>query len=56
MFYWVIALLLVGMGGYTGYTNWSTYFKAKKVREQFLKTHPDAEVIKNGQTLSLIHI
>jgi len=56
MFYWVIALLLVGMGGYTGYTNWSTYFKAKKVREQFLKTHPDAEVIKNGQTRTWLYL
>lgn len=56
IFYWVIALLLVGMGGYTGYTNWSTYFKAKKLREQFLKSHPDAEVIKSGQARGWLYI
>lgn len=55
-FYWIIALMLVGMGGFTGYSNWKTYFKAREVREQFLKTHSDAQVIKNGRVRLWIYI
>lgn len=56
IFYWVIALLLVGMGGFTGYSNWKTYFDARKERESYLKKHPDAEVVKFGFTRAGLYI
>lgn len=49
VFFWVIAVLLIGIGGYTGYLNWKGYFDAKKAREQFLKNHQDAQVVKLGR-------
>lgn len=49
IFFWVIAILLVGIGGYTGYLNWKGYLDAKKAREQFLKNHQDAKPVKIGQ-------
>ena len=49
LFFWIIAALLVGMGGFTGYANWKLYFEAKKMREHVLKTHQSAKVIRLGQ-------
>lgn len=47
-FFWIIAALLVGMGGFTGYTSWKLYFDSKKMREHVLKTHQDTEVVHIG--------
>lgn len=43
IFFWVVAILLVGLGGFTGYTNWKIYFEARKAREAFKAGHPDAQ-------------
>lgn len=49
-FFWIIAALLVFMGGYTGYSNWKLYFQSKKMREHVLKTHQDAREIHMSMT------
>lgn len=56
IFYWIIAILLIGMGGFVGYSNWKVYFAARKLREQFLKAHPDAKVIKTGVMKTWIYV
>lgn len=48
IFFWIVAILLVGMGGFTGYTNWKAYMEARRARKQFLETHKDAETVKVG--------
>lgn len=56
IFYWIIGILLIGMGGFVGYSNWKVYFAARKLREQFLKAHPDAKVIKVDVLKTWIYI
>lgn len=48
IFFWIIAALLVGMGGFTGYTNWKLYFQSRKMREHVLKTHQNAKEVHVG--------
>lgn len=47
-FFWIMAALLVGLGGYTGYANWKTYLEAKKMREHMLSTNQDAKSVQIG--------
>lgn len=56
IFYWVIALMLIGMGGFVGYSNWKIYFAARQFRERFLKTHENAKVIKMSMTKVWIYV
>lgn len=56
IFYWVIALMLIGMGGFVGYSNWKIYFVARQLRERFLKTHENAKVIKMSMTKTWIYV
>lgn len=56
IFYWVIALMLIGMGGFVGYSNWKIYFAARQLRERFLKTHENAKVIKMSMTKVWIYV
>lgn len=56
IFYWVIALMLIGMGGFVGYSNWKIYFATRQLRERFLKTHENAKVIKMSMTKVWIYV
>lgn len=56
IFYWVIALMLIGMGGFVGYSNWKIYFSARQLRDRFLKTHENAKVIKMSMTKTWIYV
>lgn len=49
IFFWIVAVLLVGIGGFTGYMNWKGYFEARKAREQYLKSHSDARIVRLGR-------
>lgn len=49
VFFWIVALLLIGMGGYTGYTNWKLYFECRKAREQFKQAHADVQMFQAGR-------
>lgn len=56
IFYWIIAVLLIGMGGFVGYSNWKIYFASRKLREHFLQTHENAKVIKMSMTKIWIYV
>lgn len=56
LFFWIVALLLIVMGGFTGYMNWKAYFKAKKAKTTFLATHPEAKTVKVGMVRVWIYI
>lgn len=47
-FFWIIALLLIGMGGFTGYMNWKAYLESRKAKAAFLSTHSDVKTVKVG--------
>lgn len=47
-FFWIIALLLVIMGGFTGYMNWKAYLESRKAKAAFLSTHSDVKTVKVG--------
>lgn len=47
--FWVLGGVVLVLGIYSNYTNWKTYFAAKKAKEEFMKNHPDAEVTYAGK-------
>lgn len=44
MLFWLIAIVMIALGAWTNYMNWSMYFKAKKAKETFLQNHKDSEI------------
>ncbi len=55
-FFWIVALLLIVLGGFTGYMNWKAYLEARKAKATFLATHPEAQPIKVGTLRVWIYI
>lgn len=43
IFFWVIAAIMIGLGGYSNYTNWTIFFKAREAKATFLKNHKDGQ-------------
>ena len=55
-FFWIVALLLIILGGFTGYMNWKAYLEAQKAKTAFLATHPEAQKVKVGTLRVWIYV
>ncbi len=55
-FFWIVALLLIILGGFTGYMNWKAYLESRKAKAAFLATHPEAQTVKVGTLRVWIYV
>lgn len=44
LFFWILAVVIIGLGAYTNYTNWKTFFRSREEKEMFMKNHKDAVI------------